>query len=88
MRKLKGTIVSDKMVKTVLVEVSKIKVHPKYHKRFKVSKRFKAHDGENKFKNGDIVIIQETKPMSKEKRWKVVELIKRHSEVDEKENIT
>lgn len=72
MRILKGTVVSDKMEKTVVVEVERLKIHPKYKKRYKVSKRYKAHDEKNEYKKGDKVIIQETRPISKEKRWKVI----------------
>ena len=71
-RILKGVVVSDKMQKTVVVEISRMKKHPKYKKYFKVTKKFKAHDENNTHKTGDKVLIQETKPMSKEKRWKVV----------------
>lgn len=77
MRKLQGTIISDKMQKTVVVQIDRLKKHPKYFKYYKVSKKFKAHDEKGEYKRGDIVAIEETKPMSKEKRWKVVELIKR-----------
>ena len=68
-RTLKGVVVSDKMQKTAVVEITRLIKHPKYKKYFKSSKRFKAHDEENKYKEGDKVLIQETRPMSKEKRW-------------------
>lgn len=71
-RQLKGIIVSDKMAKTVVVSVTRLKKHPKYKKYFKVTKRFKAHDENNEYKEGDRVVIEETKPMSKEKRWKII----------------
>jgi len=71
-RKLKGTIVSDKMQKTRVVEVVRFKKHPRYHKYFKTSQRFKAHDANNEYKVGDKVVIEETRPMSKDKRWKIV----------------
>lgn len=70
-RQLKGTVVSDKMDKTVVVLVTRLKKHPKYKKYFKVSRRFKAHDEKNEYKVGDEVIIQESRPLSKEKRWVV-----------------
>lgn len=70
-RLLKGVVVSDKMDKTVTVLVTRYKEHPKYKKRYKVSKKYKAHDEKNKCKEGDKVIIQETRPISKDKRWKV-----------------
>lgn len=66
---IKGTIVSDKMQKTAVVEVLRLKKHPKYKKYYKVSKRFKAHNPENQYHTGDQVWIEETKPMSKDKRW-------------------
>jgi small subunit ribosomal protein S17 len=68
-RILKGKVVSDKMDKTIVVLVERIKEHPKYRKRYKVSKRYKAHDSENKYHEGDSVMIQECKPMSRDKRW-------------------
>ena len=71
-RILKGIVVSDKMTKTVVVAVTRLKKHPKYLKYYKVTKKFKAHDEENKFKTGDKVTIQETRPLSKDKRWKVL----------------
>ena len=71
-RVLKGTITSDKMTKTVVVKVSSMKKHPKYKKYFKVSKKYKAHDEDNKYHTGEQVLIKETRPMSKEKRWTVI----------------
>lgn len=72
MRKLQGTIVSDKMNKTRVVEITRLKQHPKYKKYFKVTKRFKAHDENNEYKIGDKVLMQEIRPMSKEKKWLIV----------------
>lgn len=71
-RTLKGEVVSDKMTKTVVVAVSRLAKHPKYKKYYKVTKKYKAHDENNEYHTGDKVVIQETKPMSKEKRWVVV----------------
>lgn len=71
-RTLKGYVVSDKMQKTVVVEVRRMKMHAKYKKYFKVSKRYKAHSPENEYHTGDKVLIQEGRPMSKEKRWTVI----------------
>ena len=71
-RQLKGTIVSDKMTKTAVVSVVRLKKHPKYKKYFKVTKKFKAHDEKNEYHEGDRVVIEETRPMSKEKRWRVI----------------
>lgn len=71
-RWFKGIVVSDKMDKTITVLVNRYKKHPKYEKRYKVSKKYKAHDGKNEYKIGDKVVIQETRPISKDKRWTVV----------------
>lgn len=76
-RKLQGIVVSDKMQKTAVVEVSHVRKHPKYLKYYTVSKRFKAHDENKEYKTGDKVIIQETRPISKEKRWKITGLVKK-----------
>jgi len=76
MRTIKGVVVSNKMDKTAVVEVTTYKSHPKYKKRYKVTKKFKAHDEENKFKTGDFVLIGETKPTSKTKRWEVLDYTK------------
>jgi small subunit ribosomal protein S17 len=70
--KKKGVVVSDKMDKTVVVAVDVFKTHPKYRKKFKVTKKYKAHDEENKYKVGDVVAIVPTRPISKGKNYKVV----------------
>ena len=69
---LSGVVVSDKMDKTVVVKVSRFVKHKKYGKYYKVSKKYKAHDPENKYKTGDKVSIVETRPISKEKKFKVL----------------
>ncbi len=69
MRKLQGIIVSDKMQKTRIVEVERLKKHPRYQKFYKVTQRFKAHDEKNEYKTGEKVIIQDSRPLSKDKRW-------------------
>lgn len=74
-RELTGTVVSDKMQKTRVVEVTRQKKHARYEKFFKVSTRFKAHDETNQYKTGDVVVIQECRPLSRDKRWKIVRLI-------------
>ena len=74
-KKLKGEIVSDKMDKTIVVKVLKIKEHPKYKKRYKVHKKYKAHDKNNEYKIGDKVVIEECTPISKDKKWKVISKI-------------
>lgn len=73
MRIKTGTITSNKMAKTIVIKVDTYKNHPKYKKRYRVSKKFYAHvDDASKFNIGDTVTIGETKPVSKLKRWKVV----------------
>jgi len=72
MRLKKGIVSSSKMDKTIVVTIDAYKSHPKYKKRFKVTKKFYAHDEENKFKEGDVVTIKETRPLSKLKRWEIV----------------
>lgn len=74
-RQLKGIVVSDKMVKTRVVAVSHLKKHPKYLKYYKVTARFKAHDEKNEFQKGDFVVIQEVRPLSKDKRWIIINKI-------------
>ncbi len=71
-RRFEGVVVSDKMQKTIVVRVDRVKTHPKYHKQYAVSKRYKVHDEKNEFKTGDKVTFVETRPMSKDKRWRVV----------------
>lgn len=69
---LKGVVVSDKMDKTVVVNVSRFVKHRLYGKFYQVSKKYKAHDEENKYKVGDKVKIVETKPISKDKHFRVM----------------
>ncbi len=71
-RKFNGVVISDKMNKTIVVKVARVKVHPKYNKRFSVSKKYKVHDEKNQYKEGDKVQFIETRPLSKDKRWRVV----------------
>lgn len=73
MRTKQGTVTGTKQDKSAIVTVHTYKAHPKYKKRFRVSKKFYVHDEKNELKEGDIVIIAETKPVSKTKRWKVIE---------------
>ncbi len=68
-RKIIGTVVSDKMQKTRIVAVERLKKHPKYVTYYRVTAKFKAHDENNEYKKGDKVVIEETRPMSKDKRW-------------------
>lgn len=74
--RMTGIVVSDKMEKTVVIRVERIKQHPIYLRRYKVHKKYKAHDEKNEYKTGDRVVIQECRPISKDKRWRVVEKIK------------
>lgn len=74
MRTKTGVITSNKMMKTIVVTVTTDKLHPKYKKRFKVSKKFYAHcEDSSKYPEGSLVTICETRPLSKLKRWKVIE---------------
>ena len=72
-----GNVVSTKMQKTIVVEVEMRKAHPKYKRVIKLSKKFYAHDEENSARLGDVVRIQETRPLSKLKRWRLKEVIRR-----------
>ncbi len=72
-----GKVVSDKMDKTVVVAVETSVTHPLYKKIIKRTKKFKAHDENNECKEGDWVKIMETRPLSKDKNWRVVEIIKK-----------
>ena len=72
-----GIVVSDKMEKTVVVLEETMKFHKLYKKRLKVSKKHKAHDENNDCKVGDKVRIMETRPLSKDKRWRVVEVVEK-----------
>ena len=74
-RTLVGTVVSDKMDKTVVIESSRLVKHPVYKKRIRKRARFKAHDKDNQCKVGDKVLVVESRPLSKEKRWKVREIL-------------
>lgn len=70
-----GVVTSDKMDKTVVVSVETLIEHPLYKKRIKQTTKFKAHDEQNQCKTGDKVRIMETRPLSKDKRWRVVEIL-------------
>lgn len=72
MRTITGTIVSNKMDKTIVVSVDTYKSHPKYHKKYKVTKKFYAHDENNTGNIGETVTISESRPLSKNKRWVLV----------------
>lgn len=70
--RLQGNVVSDKMDKTRVVAVTRLKKHPRYAKYYKVTRKFKAHDEKNEYKTGDNVLIEETRPLSKDKRWTII----------------
>lgn len=71
-RKFSGVVVSAKSDKTIVVEVKKVKVHPKYKKRFSISSKYKVHDEKNEHSEGDKVSFVECRPLSKGKRWRIV----------------
>ncbi len=75
LRQFTGTVVSDKMDKTVVVKVERTVMHPKYGKRYIVSRRFHAHDPQNQYHTGDQVVIAAMRPLSRLKRWKVVQRV-------------
>lgn len=74
-RRLQGTVVSTKMQKTIVVRVDRMKTHPKYHKQYVMSNRYKVHDADAVAKLGDLVVIEETRPVSHDKRWRFVSVI-------------
>lgn len=79
-KNLTGTVVSDKMDKTVVVEVMTTKRHPLYGKVIRMSKKYKAHDENNECRMGDRVQIIESRPISRHKRWAVVTIIEKAGE--------
>lgn len=84
-----GQVVSDKMTKTVVVAVESTKHHPLYKKSMKKTTRYKAHDEDNKSRVGDTVRIVETRPLSKDKHWRVAEILTKGKVVEVKpEEIT
>ena len=72
-----GEVISDKMQKTVIVRVETVKKHPKYHKVIRQHNKFKAHDEKGIAKAGDMVSIEETRPISKDKRYRVAKVVKK-----------
>lgn len=71
-KQLTGNVISNKMQKTVVVRVESLKKHPKYKRRFKSHKNYKAHVQEGEYAIGSKVLIQECRPVSKDKKWKVI----------------
>jgi len=82
-KRLKGIIISNKMKDTVVVKVDRIKEHPKYKKRYKISKKYKAHNEKLKLEIGDKIVIEECKPKSKDKHWRAIEIIKTKNKKDD-----
>jgi len=76
-----GRVTSNKMQKTIVVGVESLKRHPLYRRTYKSTNKFKAHDEHNDARIGDTVRIEETRPLSKDKRWRLVEIIKRAEQV-------
>jgi len=74
---LKGNVVSDKMTKTIIVAVDRKKKHPRYDKIIKRTKKYLAHDYKGEAGVGDFVMIEETRPLSKHKRWRLVEILEK-----------
>ena len=72
-----GTVVSDKMQKTVVVQIERLVRHPVYKRYVRRRKRFKVHDEENQCRIGDVISFMETRPLSKDKRWRFVEFVER-----------
>ena len=71
-RKFQGVVASNKNNKTIIVEVATVKKHPKYQKRYIVSRRYKVHDEKNQYRPGDKVTFVECRPLSRDKRWRVI----------------
>lgn len=78
---LTGRVVSDKMEKTVVVAVETLVKHPMYQRIIRRTRKFKAHDEENSCRIGDKVKVMETRPLSKEKRWRVIEILERAEQI-------
>jgi len=76
-KRLIGKVISDKMQKTITVLVERWKVHPKYKRRFKVRKKYHAHDEKEEAKIGDIVMIEESRPLSKTKKWRLIKMLEK-----------
>jgi small subunit ribosomal protein S17 len=76
-RTMTGRVLSDKMEKTVVVQVERTFEHPLYHKVVRTAKKYKAHDEDNVAKVGDLVVIRESRPLSREKRWVVEEIVEK-----------
>jgi len=76
-RVLTGIVISSAMDKTVVVEIESIKAHPVYKKRYRTTKKYYVHDEENQCNQGDRITISETRPLSKKKRWRILDIVQR-----------
>lgn len=76
-RTITGKVVSSKMDKTLVVAVETMKSHDRYHKKVRLTTKFKAHDEDNAANEGDVVRIEESRPLSKDKRWRLIEIVER-----------
>jgi small subunit ribosomal protein S17 len=76
-RVLRGVVVSDKMDKTIVVEVRTLRAHPTYRKRYRTTKKYYAHDEQNQCGVGDLVTISETRPFSRLKRWRLLDIVEK-----------
>lgn len=76
-KRFRGVVVSNKIQKTIVVKVTRIKIHPIYRKRYRFSKKYKIHDEKNQAKVGDEVIFKECRPLSKDKKWRLIEIRKK-----------
>lgn len=74
-RRFTGVVVSDKMDKTIVVRVDSVAFHPKYRKQYRVSRKYKVHDEKEAAKTGQTVIFEECRPLSKDKRWRLIEVV-------------
>ena len=75
-KQLEGRVISNKMAKTIVVEIHRSKEHPRYKKRINITKNFKAHDEKNTCQIGDLVLIESCRPLSKDKKWRLVKIVK------------
>ena len=75
-RSFEGVVTSDKMDTTVVVVVERLKMHPIYKKQYKVSQKYKIHDEKNEAKVGNLIRFEECRPFSKDKRWRLIEIVK------------
>ena len=88
-RTLTGVVSSDKRDKTITVAVTSRETHPIYKKQFTITRKYTAHDEKNEAHEGDTVMIEETRPVSKTKTWKLVKIVeKTHGKVELKEGVT